>query len=80
MVWASLLTAPFGLTEPLFVPAYCGAAPFCGPGSRQFLGLFEFGVRTRSASSYRASMWSVVVVVTPPFFKPGDSVCHRQEP
>src|SRR5665213_2492102 len=32
----------------------CGAAPFCGPGSREFLGLFEFGVRTRSASSYRA--------------------------
>lgn len=31
-----------------------GAAPFCGPGSRQFLELFEFGVRTRSASSYRA--------------------------
>ena len=31
-----------------------GAAPFCGPGSMQFLGLFEFGVRTRSASSYRA--------------------------
>jgi hypothetical protein len=22
MVWASLLTTPFGLTEPLFVPAY----------------------------------------------------------
>ena len=32
----------------------CGAAPFCGPGSMQFLRLFEFGVRTRSASSYRA--------------------------
>src|SRR3989344_8352240 len=22
MLWASILTAPFGLTEPLFVPAY----------------------------------------------------------
>ena len=31
-----------------------GAAPFCGPVVRQFLGLFEFVVRTRSAPSYRA--------------------------
>lgn len=31
-----------------------GAALFCGPDSRQFLGLFEFVVRTRSASSYEA--------------------------
>lgn len=26
------------------------------------------------------SMWSVVVIVAPPFFKSVDSVCHRQEP
>ncbi|WP_433995108.1 biotin/lipoyl-containing protein [Afipia massiliensis] len=39
-----------------------GTAPFCGPGSRQFPGLFEFVVRTRSTSSCRARYGSVVVI------------------
>ena len=47
---------------------------------RQFLGLLEFVVRTRLASSCRARCGVVVVVVAPPFFDPIAGVGHRQEP
>ncbi len=48
MVWASLLTAPFGLTEPLFVPAYWTPPSLFDLASRTRFDLesliFSFGI------------------------------------
>ena len=58
MLWASVLTAPFGLTEPLFVPAYWHPPSLFDLAERTGFDLesfiFSFALGGLGVASYRA--------------------------
>ena len=58
MLWASALTAPFGLTEPLFVPAYWNPPTLFDLAQRTGFDIesvvFCFGLGGLTAAGYRA--------------------------
>lgn len=58
MLWASVLTAPFGLTEPLFVPAYWNPPSLFGLAQRTGFDIeslvFTFAIGGLGAAGYRA--------------------------
>lgn len=58
MLWASTLTAPFGLTEPLFVPAYWNPPSLFDLAQRTGFDIesliFSFAIAGLAAAGYRA--------------------------
>ena len=58
MLWASVLTAPFGLTEPLFVPAYWNPPSLFGLAQRTGFDIesliFCFAIGGLGAAGYRS--------------------------
>lgn len=69
MVWASFVTAPLGLTEPLFVPAYWSLPSLFDLARTTGFDLesliFSFGIGGIGAALYNVVTGRVVVPLTP---------------
>ena len=80
MLWASALTAPFGLTEPLFVPAYWNPPSLFDLAQRTGFDIesliFSFAIGGLAAAGYRAVSPAVESTLNHPMRKTANHRWH----
>lgn len=80
MLWASALTAPFGLTEPLFVPAYWNPPSLFDLAQRTGFDIesliFSFAIGGLAAAGYRAVSPAVESTLNHPMRKAANHRWH----